>query len=71
MSLRILATILRVEERQEPDPLNTRGFGDNAARAFKSAGWFITFDNGLTIGVGLEKPDFKAQDPIHITITKV
>jgi hypothetical protein len=71
MSIRIRATILRVEERQEPDPENTRGFGDNASRAFRSAGWFITFDNGLTIGIGHEKPDFKPLDTVHITITKV
>lgn len=69
--IRFSARVTRVEAREEIDPLRTTGFGDNVVKQFRSAGWFITFDIGLTLGVGESKPELKPGDSVRLTIEKV
>jgi hypothetical protein len=67
--LRVPLKVVRLEERFVHE--HVEGFGPDAILRPVSIGWFIVFNNFLSLPCGPVKPDFKEGDPVRLSIEKL
>jgi hypothetical protein len=65
--VRITTTVTVTEVREHFRTIHIRGVGDDAVTAEKSLGWWVTFDNKLTLCLGHEQPPYRPGDKVKWT----
>ncbi len=66
MKLTFPVTILEVYERKLNKHVS--GHGNEALFQSVSAGWYVRFDDYFSIYVGKEKPDFRPNQQVRLTL---